>query len=64
VKTTPGPAGAAFKLPLHGDGPQVLVAAIPEAGSGLGPSAGLEELLGAAKRGEAALALGYIVIAK
>jgi hypothetical protein len=61
---TPGPAGAAFKLPLHGDGPQVLVAAIPEAGSGLGPSAGLEELLGAAKRGEAALALGYIVIAK
>jgi hypothetical protein len=61
---TPGPGGAAFRLPLNGDGPQVLIAATPEAASGLGASAGLEQLLGAAKRGQAALALGYIVVAK
>jgi hypothetical protein len=60
--TSEGTQGTSFRLPLQADGPQVLVAAIPEAASGLGPSAGLEQLLGAAQQGKAALALGYIVV--
>lgn len=60
--TSEGPQGTSFSLPLQADGPQVLVAAIPEAASGLGASAGLEQLLGAAQRGQTALALGYVQV--
>ncbi len=58
----PGAGGATFGLPIHADGPQILIAAKPRADSGLTASAGLEELLGAAQRGQASLALAFFVI--
>lgn len=60
---SPGATGARFKLPLHANGPQVLIAALADPAAGLGPKAGLEELLGAAARGNASLALGFITVA-
>ncbi|MEM7190953.1 MAG: hypothetical protein AAF439_15185, partial [Pseudomonadota bacterium] len=51
-----------FSLPLHGTGPQVLIAARPRDGSGIDAAADLNALLGAAQRGEVSLALGFIIL--
>ena len=54
--------GAAFSFPISAAGPQILIAAKPREGAGLAPSAGLDQLLGAAQRGQAALALGFFML--
>jgi hypothetical protein len=56
--------GAHFELPLHADGPQVLIAALADPSSGLTPAAGLDEYISAAQRGAAAVALGFVVVTK
>lgn len=53
---------ATFGVQLHADGPQILIAAKPRPGSNIPATSGLEELLGAAQRGEASLALAFFVI--
>ncbi len=53
---------ATFGVQLHADGPQILIAAKPRPGSNVPASSGLEELLGAAQRGDASLALAFFVI--
>jgi len=60
IETRAGEVG--FSVPITGNGPQILIAARPRAGSALGPDASLNQLLGAAQRGEASLALGFFVI--
>ncbi len=53
---------ARFSLPIHADGSQILVAARPREGASIDSSASLEQLLGAAQRGDASLALGFFTI--
>jgi NAD(P)-dependent dehydrogenase (short-subunit alcohol dehydrogenase family) len=59
----PGIGMATFGVQLHANGPQILIAAKPRPGSNVSAASGLEELLGAAQRGDAALALAFFVIA-
>lgn len=52
-----------FVIPVSAVGPQILIAARPRAGGEIGaPPGGLERIIGAARRGEAALALGFFVM--
>lgn len=60
VQTKGGETG--FSVPVTATGPQILVAARPGGGAGIEAGAGLEALLGAAKRGEASLALGFFIM--
>ncbi|MEO1491960.1 MAG: protein kinase [Pseudomonadota bacterium] len=59
---TSGSGGTTFGVQLHADGPQILIAAKPRPGASVPASSGLEELLGAAQRGEASLALAFFII--
>ncbi|MEM1162989.1 MAG: hypothetical protein AAGJ28_18840, partial [Pseudomonadota bacterium] len=58
IRTAGGEVG--FEFPLTATGPQVLVAARPRDGSGIGADVDLNALLGGAQRGEVSLALGFI----
>ena len=51
-----------FSVPVSATGPQILVAARPREGADLSGPANLEALLGAAKRGQASLALGFFIM--
>lgn len=51
-----------FTVPISASGPQILIAAKPREGAGIPPTANLEELLGAAQRGQASLALGFFMM--
>ena len=57
---TPDRDGVAFAVPLHANGPQILIAA--RLRDGAPPTSGLEAMLGAAQRGDASLALSFFVI--
>lgn len=60
VETRGGETG--FALEISGSGPQILIAARPRDGSGLGPEASLNQLLAAAQKGQASLALGFFTL--
>ncbi len=49
-------------MPITASGPQILIAAKPREGAGIAPIADFDDLLGAAGRGEAALALGFFIM--
>jgi hypothetical protein len=50
-----------FSLPVTGSGPRILIAARALPGASLPPSASLDDVLDAARRGDAALALGFFI---
>ena len=60
LKTVAGETG--FDIEMSGTGAQILIAAKPRPGSNIDPSQGIDYMLGAARRGEASLALGYFTM--
>lgn len=60
VQTLSGETG--FVIPVTAVGPQILVATRPRAGAEIGVPGRLEQIIGAARRGEASLALGFFVM--
>ncbi len=62
ARLTPGAGGASFGLPVQAEGPQILIATKPRPGSGVSADLTLEELLGAAQKGQASIALGFFIM--